>query len=191
MSGPELELLWPKYDERPKPSSCSASRLQLAKMLSKVQGHPGHPVNGRPAPARPQIRFYLYDSGPFFFNDIIECATRVLGTAPDLKTNPATAEHLTDLGTIEALRSHPARVADVADADLKVIGVPVYLSYHVQHAPEMAECRAFLEKKHPKGSAQAWRARHDGRMEHLAAALLAEPAFTAREGRDFLLVFSW
>jgi hypothetical protein len=173
-----------------RPSTCTPTPQDVADAL-EAERSPGRAATtgGERGQQRPQqqprpLTFYLYEHGPYNFSATIRCVEEAVRMRPgdddfDFRFNPSVAEHLTDLWALRAFQTHPSRVSSAAAADVKVLGVLPFLSWTAAKIGDEREAT-------PCGTL----AHHTARMETVAAALAAEPAYQLRNGRDFLVVNS-
>jgi hypothetical protein len=130
------------------------------------------------------LPFYLYEHGRYNCSATVGGVDEAVGGRTgdddfDFRLTPTVAEHLTDLWALRAFQRHPSRVWSAAAADVKVLGVLPFLSWtaaKIGGEREAGPCGTLAD--------------HTARMEAVAAALAAEPAYQLRNGRDFLVVNS-
>lgn len=125
----------------------------------------------------------MLQEGEFNFSDVVQSYAQQVGLdypssdAWDLRVAANRAEHFTGIAALEAFRAHPARTVNMEEADVFVVGVPVYISFLaglLRHCTQGRHCNTT----------------HQQRMDRLSVAITTHPMYKRYYGHDFLLVLT-
>ena len=131
----------------------------------------------------PFERCLLLQEGEFNFSDVVQSYAQRVGLnypsseAWDLRVTANKAEHFTGIAALNAFRVHPARTVNMEEADLFVVGVPVYVSFL---AGQLRNCN----------QGRYCHTTHKQRMDRLSDAITAHPMYKRYYGHNFLLVLT-
>lgn len=128
------------------------------------------------------LLFFLHDSGPFDFSEVLDCFLTAhgvnlddLGDGIDNNLYANVSEHLGEVLLVRALQRHSQRTHDPNEASVHILGILPFVSYAATLEDLNGACGDFDD--------------HFLRMDNVRERLVGLPHFQLSGGRDFF-VFS-
>lgn len=152
---------------------CSPGPDEIWQLLG---GAPPVPIGSDALAPPPDFKFFLHEEGAFNMSRTVSCFFNHLGGEVgvddlDVRALPDVSEHLTDYWILKQLRNHPSRTMNEMEADVQIIGAPLYLAYV---AVKKAGCGDF--------------GAHQLMLERVAGAMRTSPSWQRSNGTDFLFI---
>mmetsp|Transcript_19345 Transcript_19345/g.42208 ORF Transcript_19345/g.42208 Transcript_19345/m.42208 type:complete len:699 (-) Transcript_19345:41-2137(-) len=141
---------------------CAPTASEISVLSEKVQTAP--------------VKFFLHETGVFNFSKATNCFIKALGANPgvddfDSRVRPNIAEHLGEMWLLQRLREHPSRTMDMDEAQVHVVGIPVFVSKKSSELGNKGQCGGKVA--------------HQRRMKRILEVLPAMPHFQRSQGRNF------